>query len=349
MRSRSCPTWPQTWTVSPDATVYTFNLNPAAVWSDGKPVTADDVLWTIAWAAQNPRPRSSRSRSTMCLATSRAARERQGHDEHPRGHQEDRRPHGRDHPRGARLDLPPPPRRRGLLHPAEAHPRTASPPQRRRPARSASGPSARRSAPARTTSPSRSRPPARPSRPRRTTGRARTRRSRSSSTRSRSRTSRSAQLAAGELDLIIRVPPAEGPGPRERAGPQAAERAGRRHLQHQLQQHQHRQGAPPGDRLRDQPAGDHREGPRWPRDAQLHDPARVHGLPDDINKYEFDLDKAKALLASRAGTRARPSAWLLPGRGSELHGHRTGAPAVHPGPRPEGRADRAADRARTRT
>jgi ABC-type transport system substrate-binding protein len=41
------------WTVSPDATVYTFKLNPAAVWSDGQPVTADDVEWTIAWAAQN--------------------------------------------------------------------------------------------------------------------------------------------------------------------------------------------------------------------------------------------------------------------------------------------------------
>lgn len=42
------------WTASPDATVYTFNLNPAAVWSDGQPVTADDVEWTIAWSAQNP-------------------------------------------------------------------------------------------------------------------------------------------------------------------------------------------------------------------------------------------------------------------------------------------------------
>jgi ABC-type transport system substrate-binding protein len=42
------------WTVSPDATVYTFKLNPAAVWSDGKPVTADDVEFTIAWSAQNP-------------------------------------------------------------------------------------------------------------------------------------------------------------------------------------------------------------------------------------------------------------------------------------------------------
>jgi peptide/nickel transport system substrate-binding protein len=42
------------WTASPDATVYTFDLNPAAVWSDGEPVTADDVLFTIAWSAQNP-------------------------------------------------------------------------------------------------------------------------------------------------------------------------------------------------------------------------------------------------------------------------------------------------------
>jgi len=41
------------WTVSPDATVYTFNLNPAAVWSDGEPVTTDDVIYTIAWGAQN--------------------------------------------------------------------------------------------------------------------------------------------------------------------------------------------------------------------------------------------------------------------------------------------------------
>lgn len=42
------------WTASPDATVYTFKLNPAAVWGDGEPVTADDVIFTIAWSAQNP-------------------------------------------------------------------------------------------------------------------------------------------------------------------------------------------------------------------------------------------------------------------------------------------------------
>jgi len=42
------------WTVSPDASVYTFKLNPAAVWSDGVPVTVADVIYTIAWSAQNP-------------------------------------------------------------------------------------------------------------------------------------------------------------------------------------------------------------------------------------------------------------------------------------------------------
>lgn len=42
------------WEASPDATVYTFNLHPDAVWSDGEPVTADDVEFTIAWSAQNP-------------------------------------------------------------------------------------------------------------------------------------------------------------------------------------------------------------------------------------------------------------------------------------------------------
>jgi ABC-type transport system substrate-binding protein len=48
------PDLAESWTVSEDATTYTFNLNPAAVWSDGEPVTADDVLYTIAYANQRP-------------------------------------------------------------------------------------------------------------------------------------------------------------------------------------------------------------------------------------------------------------------------------------------------------
>jgi peptide/nickel transport system substrate-binding protein len=48
------PDLAESWEVSDDAKTYTFHLNPAAVWSDGEPVTADDVLFTIAWANQNP-------------------------------------------------------------------------------------------------------------------------------------------------------------------------------------------------------------------------------------------------------------------------------------------------------
>ncbi|MFN8619155.1 MAG: ABC transporter substrate-binding protein [Chloroflexota bacterium] len=48
------PDLAESWEVSSDAKTYTFHLNPKAVWSDGQPVTADDVLYTIAWANQNP-------------------------------------------------------------------------------------------------------------------------------------------------------------------------------------------------------------------------------------------------------------------------------------------------------
>jgi len=42
------------WTASDDATTFTFNLHPDAVWSDGEAVDVDDVIFTIAWSAQNP-------------------------------------------------------------------------------------------------------------------------------------------------------------------------------------------------------------------------------------------------------------------------------------------------------
>ena len=35
------------WTISDDKRVFTFWLNPKAQWSDGQPVTADDVKWTF--------------------------------------------------------------------------------------------------------------------------------------------------------------------------------------------------------------------------------------------------------------------------------------------------------------
>lgn len=42
-----------TWDISPDATVFTFHLNPDATWHDGQPVTADDVVFTATWSNQN--------------------------------------------------------------------------------------------------------------------------------------------------------------------------------------------------------------------------------------------------------------------------------------------------------
>ena len=46
------PDLADSWEVSPDATTFTFKLNPNAAWHDGTPVTADDVIYTAATAAQ---------------------------------------------------------------------------------------------------------------------------------------------------------------------------------------------------------------------------------------------------------------------------------------------------------
>lgn len=46
------PDLADSWEVSPDATTFTFKLNPDATWQDGTPVTADDVIFTAATAAQ---------------------------------------------------------------------------------------------------------------------------------------------------------------------------------------------------------------------------------------------------------------------------------------------------------
>jgi peptide/nickel transport system substrate-binding protein len=46
------PDLADSWEVSPDAKSFTFKLNPDATWHDGTPVTADDVIFTAATAAQ---------------------------------------------------------------------------------------------------------------------------------------------------------------------------------------------------------------------------------------------------------------------------------------------------------
>lgn len=47
------PSLADSWEVSEDGTQYTFNLNPDATWHDGTPFTADDVVFTINWFANN--------------------------------------------------------------------------------------------------------------------------------------------------------------------------------------------------------------------------------------------------------------------------------------------------------
>jgi peptide/nickel transport system substrate-binding protein len=42
-----------TWTASPDATMFTFHLHPGIKWSDGTPFTAQDVVFSATWGAQN--------------------------------------------------------------------------------------------------------------------------------------------------------------------------------------------------------------------------------------------------------------------------------------------------------
>lgn len=42
------PDLASSWEISPDGKVYTFTLRPDALWHDGKPLTSDDVFFTIA-------------------------------------------------------------------------------------------------------------------------------------------------------------------------------------------------------------------------------------------------------------------------------------------------------------
>ena len=42
----SAPYLAESWTVSEDKRTFTFHIDPRAHWSDGRPITADDVVWT---------------------------------------------------------------------------------------------------------------------------------------------------------------------------------------------------------------------------------------------------------------------------------------------------------------
>ncbi|BDP43462.1 hypothetical protein DAETH_34310 (plasmid) [Deinococcus aetherius] len=52
------PALAESWTVSPDGKTYTFKLRQGAKWSDGQPVTADDVVFTYEQIIMNPEARA---------------------------------------------------------------------------------------------------------------------------------------------------------------------------------------------------------------------------------------------------------------------------------------------------
>lgn len=48
------PALAESWRVSPDGKRYTFTLRPGLTWHDGKPITADDVVFTVMTALRHP-------------------------------------------------------------------------------------------------------------------------------------------------------------------------------------------------------------------------------------------------------------------------------------------------------
>ncbi|GAA4009744.1 ABC transporter substrate-binding protein [Deinococcus rubellus] len=52
------PALAESWTISPDGKVYTFKLRQGVKWSDGEPLTADDVIFTYQQLVANPEARA---------------------------------------------------------------------------------------------------------------------------------------------------------------------------------------------------------------------------------------------------------------------------------------------------
>lgn len=63
--SEFIPGLAESWEMSEDAQSYTFHLDPAAKWSDGRPVTAEDVKWTFD-AVMAPGAMTGPTKAVLC-------------------------------------------------------------------------------------------------------------------------------------------------------------------------------------------------------------------------------------------------------------------------------------------
>ena len=52
------PALAESWTISPDGKTYTFKIRQGVKWSDGEPLTADDVVFTYDQIIENPEARA---------------------------------------------------------------------------------------------------------------------------------------------------------------------------------------------------------------------------------------------------------------------------------------------------
>ncbi|QIM19028.1 hypothetical protein G7066_11415 [Leucobacter coleopterorum] len=54
------PAIAESWEVNEPGTEWTFHLEPGAKWSDGEPIVADDVIWTIKAIQDNDSLKTSK-------------------------------------------------------------------------------------------------------------------------------------------------------------------------------------------------------------------------------------------------------------------------------------------------
>jgi len=66
------PSYAESWTISPDGKTYTFKLHPGGKWSDGQPLTSEDVAWTANTILKYPGPTAVLASSVAHLASAEA-------------------------------------------------------------------------------------------------------------------------------------------------------------------------------------------------------------------------------------------------------------------------------------